>query len=50
MVLILFVLLVALLLAGLGFAVHVLWYIAAIVFLFWLAGWAFGKGSWYKRQ
>lgn len=50
MAIILLVLLVALLLAGFGFAVHVLWYVAVVVFLFWLAGWAFGRGNWYRRR
>ncbi|HET9071403.1 MAG TPA: hypothetical protein VFN60_05765 [Acidimicrobiales bacterium] len=54
---ILLVLLLALLLAGVGFAVHLLWIIAAIVFLFWLIGWAIARGEaagsgrrrWYGR-
>lgn len=52
--LILLVLLLALILGGLGFAVHVLWIVAAIVFLFWLAGFglargqAAGGGRWYR--
>ncbi len=54
--LVLFVLLVALILGGLGFVAHVLWIIAVIVFIFWLAGWALERGSragsrrrWYRR-
>ena len=49
---ILLVLLVALLFAGLGFAVHLLWVIAVIFFVFWLIGWAFarGEGSGSRRQ
>lgn len=42
---ILLVLLLALLLGGLGFAVHLLWIIAAVVFLFWLVGFGFGRGA-----
>lgn len=41
----LLVLLLALILGGLGFAVHVLWWIAIIVFVFWLVGWAIGRGE-----
>ena len=54
MALILAVLLIALLLGGLGFAVHVLWFVAAIVFVLWLIGFAFGRGTasgtrgWYR--
>lgn len=43
--LILVVLLLALLFGGLGFAVHALWIIAAIVFLFWLIGFVFARGA-----
>jgi hypothetical protein len=52
--LILLVLLIALLLGGLGFAVHALWVIAVIVFLFWLIGFGFARGAgagsrrWYR--
>ncbi len=52
--LILLVLLLVLLLGGLGFAVHVLWFVAVVVFVFWLIGFAFGRGStsgsrgWYR--
>ena len=51
---ILLALLLALLLGGLGFAAHILWFIAAIVFLFWLVGFALGRGhtegarGWYR--
>jgi hypothetical protein len=38
-------LLLALLFAGFGFAVHLLWIIAAIFFVCWLAGFAFGRGQ-----
>jgi len=50
MALLLLILLLALLFAGLGFAAHVLWIIAVIFAIFWLAGFAFrsGEGSrWY---
>lgn len=52
--LILLVLLLALLLGGLGFAAHLLWIIAVVVFVFWLVGFAFGRGrsesarGWYR--
>jgi hypothetical protein len=42
---ILFLLLLALIFVGVGFAVHVLWVIAVIFFVAWLVGLAFGKGS-----
>lgn len=29
---------------GIGFAVHVLWVVAVVFFLFWLAGFAFARG------
>jgi len=43
----------AIVLFGVGFAAHALWWIAAVVALFWLAGFAFrsGEGSgghWYR--
>lgn len=55
---ILLVLLLALLLGGLGFAVHALWVIAVIVFLAWLIGFGISRGEaagtggrrrWYGR-
>lgn len=54
---ILLVLLLALLLGGLGFAAHVLWIVAVVVFVAWLVGFAFGGGElssgrrsrWYRR-
>ncbi|MHB8681599.1 MAG: hydrophobic protein [Acidimicrobiales bacterium] len=53
--LILLVLLIALVLGGLGFALHILWIAAAIVFLFWLAGFGLARGEaaggarrWYR--
>lgn len=53
MVLILAVLLIALILGGLGFAVHVLWWIALAVLVIWLLGFAFRSGTgggtrWYR--
>jgi hypothetical protein len=52
MALILVVLLLALLLGGLGFAVHVLWWIAIAVLVVWLLGFvirsAEGGGRWYR--
>jgi hypothetical protein len=49
--LVLIVLLLALLLGGLGFAMHWLWIAAVIVAVFWLAGFAFrsGERGWYSR-
>jgi hypothetical protein len=53
---ILLVLLVALVLGGLGFAVHVLWWIGLIVFVAWLIGFGIragestgGRRRWYGR-
>lgn len=37
-------LLAALVFFGLGFAVHLLWFVAVVFFLFWLVGFAFGRG------
>ena len=56
MAVILLVLLVALILGGLGFAAHVLWWIALIVFVAWLIGFGISRGEvsggrrrWYGR-
>ena len=53
--LILLVLLLALILGGLGFAVHVLWIVAAVVFIAWLVGFGLARGEtsggrarWYR--
>ena len=51
MVLIAAVLLLALILGGLGFAVHVLWWIALAVLVVWLLGFLFRggpRGRWYR--
>jgi len=47
--------LVVLLLFGLGFAVHLLWILAAVVLVLWLVGFAVGRGEsagtgrhWYR--
>jgi hypothetical protein len=49
--LVLLILLLALLFGALGFALHVLWIVALILAVVWLAGFAFrsGEGSWYRR-
>ena len=57
MVVILAVLILALILGGLGFAAHVLWWIALIVFVAWLIGFGISEGAgagggrrrWYRR-
>lgn len=44
-------LLVALLLGGLGFAVHWLWFLAVVFAVAWIAGFAFRSGEgtrWYR--
>ena len=52
---VLLVLLIALLLGGLGFAVHVLWYAAVVLMILWIAGWMVGAAEgggrrrWYGR-
>ena len=54
--LILIVLLIALILGGLGFAVHILWWIALIVLALWLVGFLFraaesgglSRRRWYR--
>ncbi len=56
MMIILLVLLLAIILAGLGFAVHLLWWIALIVLAIWLIGFLFraagtagsGRRRWYR--
>jgi hypothetical protein len=44
-VLILLAFLVILLFAGLGFALHLLWIVAIVMLVFWVAGVALGRGS-----
>ena len=51
MLLILLIQILALLLGGLGFAIHALWWIALIVLVVWLVGFVVrtGEGSrWYR--
>jgi hypothetical protein len=57
MFLVIGVLLLALILGGLGFAVHVLWWIALVVLVIWLAGFLFraaataggaGRSHWHR--
>jgi hypothetical protein len=42
---ILLVLLLVLIFAGAGFALHVLWVVAVVFFAFWLIGVALGRGE-----
>jgi hypothetical protein len=51
----LLVLLLALVLGGIGFAVHILWWIAVIVLVLWVLGFFFrgagaggSRGRWYR--
>jgi hypothetical protein len=52
---ILLVLLLALILAGAGFALHLLWILAVIVFVVWIVGWLISvaeggsRRRWYRR-
>jgi hypothetical protein len=52
--LILFILLLAILFGAVGFAVHLLWIVAVVIFVFWIVGFAFGRGAdagtrrWYR--
>ncbi|HEU0239922.1 MAG TPA: hypothetical protein VFR11_11710 [Micromonosporaceae bacterium] len=55
MAILLLVLLLALILGGLGFAVHVLWWIALVVLVIWVIGFvargttaAGSRGRWYR--
>lgn len=48
--LILAVLIIALILGGLGFVIHVLWWIAVIVFIVWLLGFLLRAGSGGRRR
>jgi hypothetical protein len=47
---ILLVLLLALILGGLGFAVHVLWWIALVVLAIWLVGFVARTGEGHSRR
>lgn len=42
-------LVIALILGGLGFAIHVLWIVAVVVFIAWLIGLLLGTGRKSKR-
>ncbi len=51
----LLVLLLALVLGGIGFAVHILWWVAIVVLVVWLLGFVFrgagaggSRGRWYR--
>lgn len=43
--LIILFLLLAVVFAGIGFAVHLLWIVALVFFVFWLAGYGFARGQ-----
>jgi hypothetical protein len=43
--LLLLALLIVLLFFGIGFAIHLLWIVAVIFFVFWLVGAALGRGE-----
>ena len=43
-------LLLTIVLFGLGFTLHLLWIAAAVVLVFWLAGFAFRSGSGGRRR
>jgi hypothetical protein len=43
--LLLVALLLVLLFAGFGFAIHVLWIVAVIFFVLWIVGFALGRGE-----
>ena len=42
---VLLALLLVLMFAGLGFAVHLLWVVAAVLLVLWLVGFAIGRGE-----
>jgi hypothetical protein len=53
---VLLVLLLALILGGAGFALHILWWIAIVVLVLWALGFVFrgagsggSRGRWYRR-
>jgi hypothetical protein len=37
--------LIVLLVAGVGFALHLLWFVAAVLLVLWLVGFAIGRGE-----
>ena len=43
--LVLTLLLIVLLMAGVGFTLHFLWIVAAVLFVLWLAGFVLGRGT-----
>jgi hypothetical protein len=55
MALVILAALVVLLFFGLGFALHLLWVVAVVLFVLWLVGFAVGRGEtsgrrgWYGR-
>ncbi|MCC9305781.1 hydrophobic protein [Kitasatospora sp. RB6PN24] len=55
MVLLLLVFIIVVILGGLGFAVHVLWWVALVLFVLWLLGFLLrrpthtgARGRWYR--
>jgi hypothetical protein len=49
LLILLLILLLVILLGGLGFALHALWWIAAIVLIVWLVGFVFRVGDGRRR-
>jgi hypothetical protein len=49
-VIILLVLLLVLFVGGIGFALHFLWFVAAVLFVLWLIGFAFGRRGGGKHR
>jgi hypothetical protein len=55
MALVIFAALLVLLFFGLGFALHFLWFVAVVLFILWIVGFAVGRGEsagrrgWYGR-
>lgn len=50
MAILLIALLIVLLLGGLGFALHVLWWVALIALVVWLLGFVFRSGAGPRRR
>ncbi|MBD0694804.1 DUF5670 family protein [Streptomyces sp. CBMA123] len=55
MVALLLVLLLVVVLAGVGFAIHILWWVAVVLLVLWLLGFVFrgagaggSRGRWYR--